>query len=258
MNTIKLPPHFWTVASHWHQQRNPYRNRVEVGGFLVANPATPDTVAFATGPGRGATHAYAEVGLCRHDIEPAVEAAGYRVVGDWHVHPENLRPSETDKQAWLANLKNSTLKKWRSIIMVRDEKRWSGMAAWSAYWRDGAYRLGEAHVTPGLTDSRELARDLSSMVKRSSLLDQEAWIKDPYRLHQDLTVLDMNVDLLHRMKMRETNERLKRLGFSELRELPLPRREVEVPGEFIYGNGETIRRYFDNAVISVGGVPAAR
>ena len=120
------------------------------------------------------------------------------------------------------------------------------MSAWSTYWRDGGYRLAPADVTPGLTAARELARHLSWIVNKSSLLDQAAWIKDPYRLHQDLAVLDADVDLLHRVKLKDTNERLKRLGFKELTPLRLPRREVEVPGETITG-GQTIRRYFENA-----------
>lgn len=242
--TITLKPHFLTVASYWHELQNPYRNRVEVGGFLVANPATPDTIAFATGPGKGATHAYAEIGMFRHEVQPAVEAAGYSVVGDWHSHPLDIRPSDTDKQTWLSNLKNSTLEKWHSIILVRGDNQWRDMGAWSTYWRDGHYRLGEVDVTPGLSAARELERDQSWMVKQSSLVDQAAWIKDPHRLHLDLAVLDSNADLLRRMRMKETNERLKRLGFKEISLSPLPRREVEVPGEVIYGDGSVIRRYF--------------
>ena len=250
MNTLTLPAHFLTVASHWHQQRNPYRNRVEVGGYLVANPATPDTVAFATGPGKDATHAYAEVGLCRYDIEPAVEAAGYKVIGDWHTHPVGLRPSDTDKQTWLGTLKDSTLERWYSVILVRDEKRWSEMAAWSTYWRDGGYRLATANFTPGLTDARVEASDLSWMVNRSSLLDQAAWIKEPYRLHQDLCLLDMHVDLFRRTKVLDTNKRLKRLGFRELTLSPLPAREVVYPGEVIDG-GQVIRRTFTPPKITI-------
>jgi hypothetical protein len=253
VNTIALPPYFWAIASHWHRRKNPYRNRVEVGGFLVANPATPNRVAFATGPGRDAEHEYASVGLCRYDVEPAVEAAGYRVIGDWHTHPVNLRPSDTDHQTWLGNLRNSTLDRWVSIILTRDEKGWSDMGAWSTYWRDGAYRVAPAEVTPGLAAARG-AGDMSWIVKQTSLLDQASWIQDPDRLHQDLAVLDLNADLVHRMKMQETNERLKRLGMREMKLGPLPRREPVVPGEAIYG-GALIRRQGIGRVLSVGGVP---
>ena len=107
------------------------------------------------------------------------------------------------------------------------------MAAWSTYWKDGAYRLGKTQVTPGLTAARKLARDMSWIVKQTSLVDQASWIKDPYRLHQDLAVLDLNADLLHRMKLQETNERLKRLGMREITLGSLPRREPVVPGEVI-------------------------
>jgi proteasome lid subunit RPN8/RPN11 len=239
---IQLPPHFLTVASHWHQERNRYRNRVEVGGFLVANPVTPDTVAFATGPGKGAEHEYASVGLCRQDVEPAVEAAGYRVVGDWHSHPKNLRPSQTDVNTWAQQLKESTLERWHSVILLRGEQGWQDMVGWSTSWMDGAYRARKVEATPGLSAARELAKDLSWMVNRSSLLDQASWIKEPYRLHQDLCILDMNVDLLRRVKQQETNEKLKRLGMREMKLSPLPRREPVVPGvEVIYGGG-MIRR----------------
>ena len=84
----------------------------------------------------------------------------------------------------------------------------------------------------------------------SSLVDQAAWIKDPYRLHQDLTILDSNVDLLNRMRMEKTNERLKQLGMRELTLLPLPRREVVALGEtVIWGTGERIRRYYETEIV---------
>lgn len=243
--TIKLAPHFWTVASYWHEQRNRFRNRVEVGGFLVANPATPNQIAFATGPGAGAKHEYAALELCRHDVEPAVEAAGYRIVGDWHTHPKGLRPSQADVNTWAHELKQSTLERWHSVILVRGEQDWADMSGWSTLWKDGGYRAQRADITPGLSDSRALSRDLAWTVGRSSLLDQAAWIKDPYRLHEDLTLLDMNVDLFRRTKMQETNARLKRLGMREVTLAPLPRREVAAPGEtVIWGNGQRITRYF--------------
>ena len=84
----------------------------------------------------------------RHDVQAAVEAAGYQIIGDWHTHPKGLRPSDTDKQTWLSNLKDSTLTKWHALILVRDDKRWTDMSAWSVYQRDGNYWIGKPDVTP--------------------------------------------------------------------------------------------------------------
>ena len=95
---------------------------------------------------------------------------------------------------------------------------------------------------PGLSSAGELAREFAWMVGRSSLIDQAAWIEDPSRLHMDLTVLDQHEDVVRRMRMRATNERLKRLGMKELSLPPLPRREVEVPGEQVFYGGPVIRR----------------
>jgi hypothetical protein len=88
------------------------------------------------------------------------------------------------------------------------------------------------------------------MVNRSSLLDQASWIKEPYRLHQDLTLLDMDVDLRRRMKQQETNERLKRLGMREMKLSPLPVRKVVHPGEVIHGS-QVIRRALTPPKITV-------
>lgn len=247
---IQLAPWFWSLVNHWNDQRNFYRQRVETGGFLAARPDTPDVVAFATGPGRDATHAKAEMEMCRYDVEPAVEEAGYKVIGDWHTHPVGVRPSDTDQETWEWQLKNSTLRNWHSIILARDENEWSQMSAWSTSWRDGAYRTDAAEVTPGLSTSSELVRDFSWFVKRTSLVDQDVWLKDPPRLHLDLAVLEQNEDLRQRVKLEETNARLRRLGMPEMKPLPLPRREAVDPRE-IPCDGQMIRRYFPNAVIRV-------
>ena len=84
---IQLPAHFLATASYWHQRKNPYSIRYEVGGFLVAAPNSPDTVRFATGPGKDARHERAELMLSCDDVEAAVESADYTICGDWHSHP---------------------------------------------------------------------------------------------------------------------------------------------------------------------------
>ena len=51
--------------------------------------------------------------------------------------------------------------------------------------------------------------------------------------------------------MKETNAKLKRLGFKELTPLPLPRREAVVPGETVIVGGQTIRRTFTPPTITI-------
>ena len=66
MITLRLPPHFLTTASYWHQLKNPFRNRVEVGGYLVANPATPEHRRLRHRPRQGI-----DAHLCGTRDEPA-------------------------------------------------------------------------------------------------------------------------------------------------------------------------------------------
>ena len=56
---------------------------------------------------------------------------------------------------------------------------------------------------------------------------------------------------MHRMKMKTTNEKLKRLGMKEIPLMPLPRREVEVPGTTVIIGGPTIRRTFTPPKITI-------
>ena len=56
---------------------------------------------------------------------------------------------------------------------------------------------------------------------------------------------------MHRMKMKKTNEKLKRLGMKEIPLMPLPRREVEVPGTTVIIGGPTIRRTFRPPTITI-------
>ena len=186
---LRLPAHFLTTASYWNERKNPYRSRVETGGYLVADPNTPDKVRFATGPGKDSQHEYAELVLSREDVEAAVEAAGYMIVGDWHTHPagSDVDPSPPDRESWVGELKRSpTLEGWAGVILLRDDQRWVGGSGWDTRWRNGAYRTDPATITPDLTTARDLARDLAWTVNRSSLVDQDTWIADPSRLHLDL------------------------------------------------------------------------
>ena len=62
---------------------------------------------------------------------------------------------------WAQELKESTLERWHSVILVRGEQGLKEMVGWSTSWKDGAYRAQKVEVTPRLSDARELSRDLA-------------------------------------------------------------------------------------------------
>ena len=170
-------------------------------------------------------------------------------------HPVNARPSETDKQTWLSQLKKSTLEKWHSII-PRPQRQPVARHGWPGRHTHGTATTGSAETvaTPGLTAATsELARDLASIAESGlPSSSRKAWIRDPSRL----TPRPRRPRQRRRREAPDEDARNERtaqaarpLRISPL--LPLPRREAVVPGgEFIHG-GQTMRRVFTPPKITV-------
>ena len=56
MSYLTLPACFLPIASHYFERKNPYRAKVETGGYLLASPDAPDVIRVATGPGDDGAH----------------------------------------------------------------------------------------------------------------------------------------------------------------------------------------------------------
>ncbi len=120
------------------------RFEVERGGQLFVDPsnATGLVLASATPPHKddraGRTWLDLNAHRCRKEIEQA-NAAGFRLVGYWHTHPQNIpmiSPADVGSFSRFAAHYTQQLPHPMAIIVGNSSSR-DGIKAWS--FRDGRY-----------------------------------------------------------------------------------------------------------------------
>lgn len=92
--------------------------RLEVGGYLLGDPARPEWI-------RGATHSSSEhtPSTCRLRDPSEVDACVLTIVGDWHSHTGGggLKPSNVDLDGLFTAMLRSPRATWYSLIVSAGE-----------------------------------------------------------------------------------------------------------------------------------------